>query len=638
MEKKRRSVKRRNRVLVPPPINTISDLIELGNTDAHYQNINIFTVKKILPQLKEIDKMIGMVDLKESVLSQIKIFLLGLHAEDYLHTAIMGPPGTGKCLGLDTSILMYNGSTKKVQDIVVGDILMGDDSSKTIVVSTCQGYEDLYKIEQSHGMTYIVNASHILSLQKEGNTVDIELKDVLEKYSEYNGYRMPAIFPAKVTSIDPYLLGYIIPKKSSIFKEIGMDESLFFVDNQHVFEYLSSAVGLEDIDEHWFKISISEYTDILHHPHIPDEFKMNDPMVLKHVLAGICDSIGVYSTDKVTLHLSDIQLYEDLIYVCNRLCIPTVTSMKYASVQIVDERFAEQRVEHKFCTITIDYSLIPIKSIPGNSKYTGDLILSDITITLEEENGRYYGFELDGTSRFQLEDGTVTHNTTIARIIGEMYKNMGILSNGTFTMAKREQFVAEYLGQSAPKTKRLLDSCKGGVLFIDEAYALGPGSKDKDSFSKEAIDTLNAYLYENLDFCCIIAGYEDELRECFFKVNPGLERRFPFVHRIGEYSTEDLVDIFFKLVEEAGWNTNVSKKDCNKIIFSNKDLFKYFGGDIQNYIHKCKLCHASRIISEENPEKFVYTKSDLEAGIELMKKNQVTPEEKDDGPPMHMYM
>ena len=95
---------------------------------------------------------------------------------------------------------------------------------------------------------------------------------------------------------------------------------------------------------------------------------------------------------------------------------------------------------------------------------------------------------------------------------------MGILSNkGNFTIAKREDFIAQYLGQTAIKTRALLESCIGGILFIDEVYSLGPGQKDKDSFSKEAIDTLNVFLSEHKDnFCCIIAGYEKRYREMFF--------------------------------------------------------------------------------------------------------------------------
>jgi SpoVK/Ycf46/Vps4 family AAA+-type ATPase len=88
--------------------------------------------------------------------------------------------------------------------------------------------------------------------------------------------------------------------------------------------------------------------------------------------------------------------------------------------------------------------------------------------------------------------------TTVAKIIGKIYQSLGILSrNGNFKIAYRDDFIAGYLGQTAIKTKKLLNSCIGGVLFIDEVYALAPRDNDKDSFSKEALDILTAFLSEH---------------------------------------------------------------------------------------------------------------------------------------------
>ena len=187
--------------------------------------------------------------------------------------------------------------------------------------------------------------------------------------------------------------------------------------------------------------------------------------------------------------------------------------------------------------------------------------------------------------------------TTIAEIIGEIYKNMGILSkSSSFKIAKREDFIAEYLGQTAIKTKKLLKSCIGGILFIDEVYALGPGQKDKDSFSKEAIDTLNAFLSEHKnDFCCIIAGYEHEIKKCFFSVNPGLERRFQWIHQIAEYSAKELASIMLKMIKEMKWKINLTHKELSDKIDTNKNLFKNLGGDIEAFTTKCKMSHAQRV-------------------------------------------
>lgn len=230
--------------------------------------------------------------------------------------------------------------------------------------------------------------------------------------------------------------------------------------------------------------------------------------------------------------------------------------------------------------------------------------------------------------------------TTVAQIIGNIYKKMNILSkNGPFKIAKREDFVGEYLGHTAMKTKKLLKSCLGGVLFIDEAYALGPGQKDKDSFSKEAIDTLNAFLSENKsNFCCILAGYEREIKKCFFSVNPGLERRFQWVHRIDEYSSEDLSEMVFKKIKEIKWNTNISKKDLTKLIEQNKDLFKHLGGDIENLVTKSKLIHAKRVFHLDEKHRFNLTKKDIIDSIELLKNNNLKEKESSNNPLEMMYL
>ncbi len=228
--------------------------------------------------------------------------------------------------------------------------------------------------------------------------------------------------------------------------------------------------------------------------------------------------------------------------------------------------------------------------------------------------------------------------TTVAKIIGEIYKKLKILSpNGKFKVAKREDFVGEYLGQTATKTKRLLNSCLGGILFVDEAYALGPGQKDRDSFSKEAIDTLNAFLSENKNnFCCIIAGYEAEIKKCFFSVNPGLERRFQWVHNINKYSEHDLADILIKMINENRWNTVLNQTQFAELIRQNIDMFGNSGGDIENFLTKSKLCHAKRVFSLDPKYKLCLTLNDFEEALKMMKSHQLT-EKNDDKPPSSMF-
>lgn len=214
--------------------------------------------------------------------------------------------------------------------------------------------------------------------------------------------------------------------------------------------------------------------------------------------------------------------------------------------------------------------------------------------------------------------------TTLAKIIGLIYKNLGILSKkGDFNIATREDFIGEHLGSTAIKTSNLLRICLGGVLFIDEIYSIGPGQKDKDSFSKEAIDTICSFLSEHKnDFCCIIAGYEDEVKRCFFSVNPGLERRFPWIHIIDEYSDCDLTDIFIQMISKMKWgfHSEVDKEFLVERFNENQEYFSNSGGDIENFITKIKMIHSKRVFSLPRDNKFLINKEDIIEAIKIVKK------------------
>lgn len=226
--------------------------------------------------------------------------------------------------------------------------------------------------------------------------------------------------------------------------------------------------------------------------------------------------------------------------------------------------------------------------------------------------------------------------SVISGIIGKIYQAMGVLSrSGGFKIAHRDDFIAEYLGQTAIKTKKLLKSCLGGVLFIDEVYSLAPARSDRDSFAKEALDTLTAFLSEHKnDFCCIAAGYEEDVKNCFFAMNKGLERRFTWVHRIEPYTPNELAKIFMKMADEIKWDIAFDENEVSTIIDRNKDMFKNAGGDIETFISKCKMMHSRRVFSMGKEHKFILTKEDLESTITYLKKHY---KPKEDKPPWGMY-
>lgn len=140
-----------------------------------------------------------------------------------------------------------------------------------------------------------------------------------------------------------------------------------------------------------------------------------------------------------------------------------------------------------------------------------------------------------------------TGKTTVARIIGQIYKHLGVLSSGHFVETDRAGLVAGYVGQTALKVQEVVNKAKGGVLFIDEAYSL---INDKqDAFGKEAIDSLLKAM-EDLrdDLVIIVAGYT-ELIEEFLQSNPGFKSRFNHFVQFDNFSTDELYDIFAMLCQ-----------------------------------------------------------------------------------------
>lgn len=229
--------------------------------------------------------------------------------------------------------------------------------------------------------------------------------------------------------------------------------------------------------------------------------------------------------------------------------------------------------------------------------------------------------------------------TEMGKILGAVYKAMGVLSKGHMKIATRSDFVAKYLGQTAIKTQELINSCKGGVLFIDEAYALGE-PENRDSFSKEAIDTLNQNLSERRDFLCIIAGYADALDNCFFKYNEGLKRRFTFRYDIPKYNSDELMEIFLLKVKQNNWKTEFDGKSNDQLTAffkSKKNSFPNYGGDIETLFLNCKVIHGRRVIHMNNKHKRILTMSDINEGFNEFIKNRKSKSSFNDADIQMMY-
>ncbi|WP_425447517.1 AAA family ATPase [Dethiothermospora halolimnae] len=199
-----------------------------------------------------------------------------------------------------------------------------------------------------------------------------------------------------------------------------------------------------------------------------------------------------------------------------------------------------------------------------------------------------------------------TGKTTVARIIGKLFKEMRVLEKGHLIEIERADIVGEYIGHTALKVRQQVKKAMGGILFIDEAYSLARGG-EKD-FGKEAIDALVKSMEDNKnDLILILAGYEDEM-EYFLKLNPGLKSRFPIHINFHDYTVDELIKIAEKMAIEKEYE--LTKEAIRKLrLLLSTNNYSFNSGNarlVRNIIEKSFRKQAIRLKKQS-----IITKEDL---------------------------
>lgn len=146
-----------------------------------------------------------------------------------------------------------------------------------------------------------------------------------------------------------------------------------------------------------------------------------------------------------------------------------------------------------------------------------------------------------------------TGKTTVAKLVGQMYHSMGLLSKGHTVETNRSKLVGEYIGMTEKKTLDAIEEARGGVLFIDEAYTLISHESDTKDFGKEVLNALLTVLSEpEPDMIIILAGYEDKMA-AMMKTNPGLKDRFPLTFHFDDYSAGELMEMACRTLEAGNY-------------------------------------------------------------------------------------
>ena len=199
-----------------------------------------------------------------------------------------------------------------------------------------------------------------------------------------------------------------------------------------------------------------------------------------------------------------------------------------------------------------------------------------------------------------------TGKTTVARLVAKIYRELGILSKGTFIETDRSGLVAGYVGQTALKVHELVEQAVGGILFIDEAYALVNPDVPND-FGMEAVDTLVKLMEDHRDdLIVIVAGYTEEMQS-FLKCNTGLVSRFNKFIDFPDYTKEELIAILDAMADKAGLQLEESAREAVLLSLQAKteEEWNVFGNarGIRNLFEKIVINQANRLVRLSAPSR-----------------------------------
>ncbi|MBR8763610.1 hypothetical protein IX335_000825 [Porphyromonas levii] len=199
-----------------------------------------------------------------------------------------------------------------------------------------------------------------------------------------------------------------------------------------------------------------------------------------------------------------------------------------------------------------------------------------------------------------------TGKTTVARIVGRIYKHIGLLSKGHFLEVSRTDLIAGYQGQTALKVKEIIEKAKGGVLFIDEAYSITENDHS-DSYGRECLTELTKALEDyRSDLVVIVAGYTEPMHK-FFESNPGLKSRFNTFIEFDDYNSEELMDILQGMCAKEDYVINSSAQEKLHLLFSevlSKKTEQFANGRfIRNIFEDMVMNHARRLSRTVCPTK-----------------------------------
>lgn len=313
----------------------------------------------------------------------------------------------------------------------------------------------------------------------------------------------------------------------------------------------------------------------------------NNKIILIKTLKNISDIIEGINFNKEVKKLAQI-MHSNLLSYYGYL---SVRSLCKGSLELEDSRSLEE--------LLLDLNqLIGLKSVKEKVQ---DLLAYQKVQKMRMDNNLH---SQKNTLHLAFTGNPGTGKTTVARIVGRIYKQLGLLSKGHFIEVSRTDLIAGYQGQTALKVKSVIERAKGGVLFIDEAYSITE-NEQSDSYGKECLTELTKALEDyREDLVVIVAGYTKPMNQ-FFKSNPGLKSRFNTFIEFDDYDANELLEILLSICLS---NDYILTEDLKKKVYFyfveqlDKKVDDFANGRfVRNIYDDLVMNHARRIAKLNNP-------------------------------------
>lgn len=532
--------------------------------------------------LRELNAMVGLEAIKKDVESLIKYIKVEKLREEKglttnsmsLHTVFLGPPGTGK-----TTVARLLGKIFRATGLLTkGHVVEVDRSGLVAEFIGQTAVKTNAAVDSALGGILFIDEAYALYRNDNERDFGKEAIDTLIKRMEDERGKFVVIVAGYTDEMKQFIDSN--PGMQSRFTRYFQFEDFKPSELKEIFHRtcaLKNYLVSPDADA-----KLERYFDFTYRSRLKSFGNARNVRNLFEELirlqsARIADYTEIRQEDLVTITVADVE-------------------------EAVKDEFVEQKEE------TVEEILKELNGLVGMENIKNDVLMLINYIKVEKLR-REKGLAVSPIALHTVFYGPPgTGKTTVARLLGRIFRSLQILSRGHVVEVSRADLVGEYIGHTAPKTHRAIDNALHGILFIDEAYTLKPEGAGGNDFGQEAIDTLLKRMEDDRDrLVVIMAGYPSEMEHLIVS-NPGLKSRFSRYFYFNDYRPEELLQIFTRLITAKGYRlapeTESLVSDLLESAYENRDRTFGNGRYVRNLFEKLVQVQANRIsqletISEE---------------------------------------